>query len=112
MSKEQSPSLKRTWSKKIEKLQKERQSRVNKIKGVINALKDLMKNNNSTLHVQAQLDILMQMLEDAISLHESLMPLIPHEEQQKQNAWFKSIIKYNHGFIEDVKQWLSLKTTN
>ena len=76
---------------------------MNKIKGVITALKDHMKNDTSALQVQAQLDFLMQMLEDAISLHESLMSLIPQEEQQKQNAWFTSINKYNQGFIEDVK---------
>lgn len=52
-------------------LQKERQSRVNKIKGVVTALKDLVDN---ALHVEVQQDILMQMLGDTIPLHESLMP--------------------------------------
>lgn len=27
--------------------------------------------------------------------------------EQKQNAWFTSINKCNHGFTENVKQWLS-----
>lgn len=92
---------------KIEKLQKDRQSRVNKIKGVIIALKELMNNDDNALQVQNQLDILMQMVEDVISLHESLMPLIQQGEQQKRNAWFTSISKYNQAFIVDVKQWLS-----
>ena len=92
---------------KIERLHKERQSRVNKIKGVIAALKRLMENDDNASQVHNQLEVLMQLREDAMALHESLMPLIPQEEQHKQNEWITSINKYNQGFIVDVKQWLS-----
>lgn len=71
---------------KVEKLQKERQSKVHKLKGTIITLKELMKNDDNALKMQAQLDTMMQMHEDAISLHKSLMPLITMEEQQKQNT--------------------------
>lgn len=92
---------------KIEKLQKECKSKVNKLKSVITALKELMKNDDNVLQVQAQLENLMQILDDAISLHKSLMPVIPPEEQKRQSEWFTSINKYNQGFIDDVKLWLS-----
>lgn len=42
----------------------------------------------------------MQMLEDAISFHGSLLPLILPEEQIKQNELFTSINEYNQGFID------------
>lgn len=35
------------------------------------------------------------------------MPLIPSDEQERQNAWFTNITKYNQGFINDVKVWIS-----
>lgn len=100
------PTVKALVSK-MEKLQKERQAKVNKIKGVIIALKELMENNDNVSKVESQLDILMQMNEEAISLHGSLMDIIPEEEKDKQNEWFGSINKYNKGFIEDVTQWIS-----
>ncbi len=64
---------------KVEKLQKERQSKVSKIKGVITALKEVMKGDNNASQVQSQLDVLMHLHDGAISLHKSLMPLIPQE---------------------------------
>lgn len=33
--------------------------------------------------------------------------MLPQEEQEKQNAWFSSILKYNTSFMENVKRWLS-----
>ena len=92
---------------KIERLHKDRQSIVNKIKSVIAALKRLMENDDNATQVQNQLGVLVQLREDAMALHESLMPLIPQEEQHKQNEWITSINKYNQGFIMDVEQWLS-----
>lgn len=89
----------------IERLQKDCKARVNKMQGVAAALKELMKNNNA-FQVQTPLDVLVQMCDDAMSLRESLMPLIiPQDEQHKQNAWFTGVNAYVKGFIEDVKHW-------
>lgn len=38
------------------------------------------------------------LFEDTSQLHESVIQLLPQEEQEKQN---------NAGFVEDVKKWLS-----
>ncbi len=47
------------------------------------------------------------LLEDAGQLHEAVIQLLPQEEQEKQNAWFSSILKYNTSFMKNVKKWLS-----
>lgn len=39
--------------------------------------------------------------------HNKLIPLLPEDEQKRQNKWFASIAKYSNTFQEDVKQWLS-----
>lgn len=49
----------------------------------------------------------MQLHEEAISLHGSLMEIIPELEKDKQKVWFASVNTYNKGFIEDVKWWIS-----
>ena len=41
-------------------------------------------------------------------LHASLMPLIPHDEQEKQTGWFSKVIKHKDDFIEDVNAWFSV----
>ncbi len=47
------------------------------------------------------------LLEDAGQLHEAVIQLLPQEEQEKQDAWFSSVLKYNNSFMENVKKWLS-----
>lgn len=66
---------------KMEKLQKEWQARVNKIKCVIIALKELMENDDNVSQGQTQLDVLMQLHGEALSLHGSLMEIVPEVEK-------------------------------
>lgn len=42
-------------------------------------------------------------------LHESLMPLVPTDEQQRQNQWFSKVNKHKEGCIKDVE---AVKITN
>ncbi|KAL0146697.1 hypothetical protein M9458_058037, partial [Cirrhinus mrigala] len=35
-----------------------------------------------------------------------VIPLLPVEEQTKQNEWYGSVSRFNKGFIEDVEKWL------
>lgn len=89
---------------KIEKLQKEHQTKVHKITG---AIKELMQNDDNGPQVRPQLDNLIQMVGESTLVHESVVPLLSKEEQEKQNEWFASVLKCNNGFIEDAKQWFS-----
>lgn len=98
------PSVK-ALQNQIERLQADRQAKVNKIKGATKAIKGLMQIDDNAPSVQSQ--NVSVLLEDAGQLHEAVIQLLPQEEQGKQNAWFSSILAHNSGFMEDVKGWLS-----
>lgn len=92
---------------KIEKIQTQRKKHVTKMKSVIGSLKELMNDDENESQVKLQLNELIHLFKNAIELHESLLPLMPTDEQDKQNVWFSSITKYNQAFIEDVQIWLA-----
>uniref|UniRef100_A0AAZ1XPU5 CCHC-type domain-containing protein n=1 Tax=Oreochromis aureus TaxID=47969 RepID=A0AAZ1XPU5_OREAU len=90
----------------IERLQTERHTKVNKIKKVIKVIKELKQSEDSVSTVQAQLENLSVLLNEATCLHETLLPLLPQEEQEKQTAWFISVRAHNTEFMEEIKRWL------
>lgn len=96
----------KAWELKIESLQRDRKSKVNKIKNVIASMKELMQNDENSAKVYSLLETLKLLRDDSNVLHESVIPLLPAEEQIKQNEWYGSILRFNKGFIEDVEQWL------
>lgn len=92
---------------KIQRLQKERQASVNKIKGVIQSIKDLMQTDENVSVVRSQLGNIIKLSEDIILQHKAVIALLPEEEKEKQQEWFTSISKHTTGFVQDVKRWLS-----
>lgn len=96
----------KAWEFKIESLQRDRKSKVNKIKNVIASMKEFMQNDENSAKVYSLLETLKLLRDDCNVLHESVIPLLPAEEQIKQNEWYGSILRFNKGFIEDVEQWL------
>ena len=79
---------------KIESIQKERKRKVDEIKTVISSMKELMKDGKHVSAVIGKLDVLRELSHTSNELHASLMPLIPHDEQEKQTGWFSKIIKH------------------
>lgn len=63
------------------------------------SLKEPMGDENNV----SQLNVLMQLSDNDAALHESLMPLISKDEQQKQELWFSKVNKHIEGCIEDVQ---------
>lgn len=90
----------KAWELQTESLQRDRKSKVNKIKNVIASMKELMQNDENSL------ETLKSLRDDVTLLHESVIPLLPAEEETKQNEWYSSVSRFNKGFIEDVDQWL------
>lgn len=88
----------------IERFQADRQSKVNKIKVAIRSIKGLMETEDNVSSVQSNLENVSVLLEDAGQLHEAVIQLLPQEEQEKQNAWFSSILKYNTSFFGECKE--------
>ena len=91
---------------KIEQLQKECQSNVQKIKGRTQEIKHLMKNDENAKDVKLKLDKLIHQYENAKTAHESVIMLLSEDDLEIQNNWFQQITKHNNDFMEDVQQWL------
>lgn len=96
----------KAWELKVESLQRDSKSKVNKIKSWIGSMKDLMQNGENAPTVYSLLETLKSLRDDATSLHGSVIYLLPVEEQIKQNEWYGSVSRFNKGFIEDVEKWL------
>lgn len=79
---------------------------MNKIKNVIGSMKDLMQNDENVFKVYSLLETLKLLRNDATLLHDSVIPLLPVEEQIKKNEWYGSILRFNKGFIEDLEKCL------
>ncbi len=92
---------------KIEALQRDRKSKVNKVKNVIVSMKELMKCDDNASQVCLMLETIQLVMDDASVLHRNVLPLLPSEEQTKQNEWFDSVSKHYNGFVKDVEQWIT-----
>lgn len=91
---------------KLEQLQKERKRNVNVIKSSIPAIKELTLKNENVSAVQSELEALGQTFKETVKLHDSVIPLLPIDEQIKQNEWFSSIYKYSDEFIKETNEWI------
>lgn len=92
---------------KIEKLQRERKTSVNKVKGLIPQMKSFMRKKENVSQVQPLLESLIEHCENATMSHNMLIPLLPEDEQRKHKEWFSSIMSYCNTFKGDVEQWLN-----
>ena len=91
---------------KIETLQKERKTIVNKMKEVT---KQTKRSNAMWWKCQTSEMSTGNANKNGSWMHSvtpNLIPLIPEEEHTKQNEWFNKVLKNNAGFIEDGNRWL------
>ena len=99
----------KAYAHKIEGIQKERQTKVNKLKSIVKLIKGLMqdKKEQNIQTIQSHLENCDALFKDANQLHNTVMPMLPQEEQDKQSAWFTSIRAHKVSFIDEVTKWLS-----
>ena len=99
----------KAYAHKIEGIQKERQTKVNKLKSIVKLIKGLMqdKKEQNIQTIQSHLENCDALFKDANQLHNTVMPMLPQEEQDKQSAWFTSIHAHKVSFIDEVTKWLS-----
>lgn len=83
-------------------IQAERKAKVNKIKISVRMIKELMQTENNAPIIQSHLDGMSVLLEDASQLHNTVILMLPVDEQEKQNTWFLSVHTHSSGFMEDV----------
>lgn len=89
---------------KLERLQEERQAKVKKIKGVIKEIKDLMRSAGNAEKIQSCLEIISSLFKEASHLHNVVIPMLPPEEQEKQNAWFDTVERHETAFVEETNK--------
>lgn len=91
---------------KIEWLQHERKSAVNKVKALIPQIKAHKKSKENANEIPSQLNKLNALCKNITDLHNELKPLLPDDEDKKQNEWFFSIMDYSDAFKEQVEKWI------
>lgn len=62
--------------------------------------------------VQIALDKLIDVCTDAICMHESLLDLLPSDESEKHDTWFKAKMLFNNECIGEGKTWISFNEEN
>ena len=92
---------------KMEHLQKDRKAKVKKIEAIGKEIHVLMQSSDNVETIQSHLHNVSALYDEASQLHDSVIPLLPPEEQEKQNAWFSKIQKHKVDLIENANKWLS-----
>lgn len=91
---------------KLERLQAHRKSLLNeasKIKGTIRCFIEKCEH----LNVQEALNQLIQVCHDVKCVHESLVKLLPPEESEKHNIWFKAKMLSINDCLTEANTWVS-----
>lgn len=65
-----------------------------------------MKQNENLLQVKMTLKTL-KLYDSAIGFHDSIIPLLPHDEKTAQNEWFSRIKSFTSAFKYNVMRWLN-----
>lgn len=91
---------------KLDRLQNGRKNKLNKASAIKRSMHGLMSKGDKT-EVQNALDEFIEVCEDAKSMHESLLVLLPGDEKEKHKVWFKAKMLSNNECIADAKRWVS-----
>ena len=86
---------------KIERLQHEHKSAVNKIKELIPQIKAHMKSKENVTEIPSQLNNLNALCKKATDLHNEVLQLLPDDEHKKQKEWFSSIMDYSRRVVSN-----------
>lgn len=93
-------------AEKLDRLQNGRKAKLNKASTQRNVIQNLMSKGEKT-KVQYALDDLMEMCEEAKCRHDSLLVLLPCDEKEKHEIWFKAKMLANDECIANTKMWVS-----
>lgn len=94
-------------AEKLEKLQDERKTKLNKASNLRKRLSELMQEGKNT-EVQCSLDHLVELCGEATCVQDSLMALMGLlDEKDKRDIWFKAKMISNNECISHVKRCLT-----
>ncbi|XP_030596228.1 uncharacterized protein LOC115787620 [Archocentrus centrarchus] len=93
---------------RLDRLQAGRKAKLNKASNLRKTVQGLMQ-SGMFLEVQRSLDGLIDLCDETRCMHDSMMILLPHEEKEKHETWFKAKMMFNDEFIENAKEWVKSK---
>lgn len=96
----------RGYALKLETLQADRKSKLNKASLIRKSMHTSMVNSDK-MQVENALKSLTEVCIDVNAVHESLMSLLPRDEKEKHETWFKAKMLFNNESIRDAKLWVS-----
>lgn len=87
---------------KLDKLQACRKAKLNKANNIRKTLQGSIQKGDK-LQVQSALEELTEVCDNAKSMHESLLGLLPPDGKEEHETWFKAKIMFNDECIADAK---------
>ncbi len=97
---------------KLDSLQALRKAKLNKASKMIETIKRLMQDNKEyESEVRSVFENFNELCLEAQEAHESLLTLLPDNEIEKHDIWFKAKMIPKNEFIEHVNVWLSTPVT-
>ena len=90
---------------KIDRLQSGRKAKLNKASALKKMIQGFMQSFKMS-EVQNSLLGFIELCDEIRCLHDSLMILLPQEEKERHETWFKAKMMFNNEFIDDVETWV------
>lgn len=90
----------------LDRLQSDRKAKFNKAANIRKSIRGSMEKYDET-QVQKGLEELTEVCDDVKGIHDHLLGLLPVEENEKHETWFKAKMLPINECIADTKEWLS-----
>lgn len=96
----------KAFADKLERLQNERKTNLNKAGKFRDVLHGLMMKKDRS-QVESVFNDYVKLCNDTKGVHESVMSMLPDTEQEKHDVWFKAKMIVNDDCISKVQLWLA-----
>ncbi|KAK0131615.1 hypothetical protein N1851_033674 [Merluccius polli] len=97
----------KAYLEKLDKLQKERKSNLNKATNLQKHILGLMNAGESKHKVQCEFMKYIHVIREATGAHDALLSILPSEDKERHITWFKAKMLNVNDFIEEVNAWTS-----
>lgn len=90
---------------KLDRLQNARKVKLNKASALRKSIQESMQNIKMS-EVKHSLHGFTELCDEIRCLHDSLMILLPQEEKERHETWFKAKMMFNDEFTDEVEMWV------
>lgn len=92
---------------KLEKLQRNRKSKLKKASDLKGTIKDIMQDGENKRNVYSMLEKHNALCDEAEEAHNYLLELLPPDEKEKHEIWFEAKMLSVNELNDEVNKWLS-----